>query len=88
MVWNLGDRPIAELISLYPHSLTHFEKLLDKRLVLLQKEKQDYKFEYENRSVEIFGVDMSISFFNQLKEFFHQVNFKELVAVIKSQSEK
>ncbi len=88
MVWNISYRPLAELISLFPFTLTHIEKLIDARLKKLQEEKQHSKSEFEDRSVDNFEIDMSISFFNQIKEFFHQRHFKELVKRFRAQEEK
>ena len=85
MAWNIIDRPLAELMSLFPYTLTHIEKLIDVRLKRLQKEKQYYEAEFEDRSVVNFEIDMSVSFFNQIKEFFHQRQFKELVKRLKTQ---
>ncbi len=88
MVLNISDRPLAELIALFPFTLTHIEKLMEARIKNLQKEKREYESTFEDRSVDNFEVGMSISFFNQIKELLSQRHFKELVAAIKSQEEK
>jgi len=88
MAWSLSNRVLAEFVSLFPFTLTHLERLMDARLEILQIDKQQSQCEFADRSVDNFEIDMSISFFNQIKELIHQRPFTTLVKQIKTQAKK